>query len=133
MDVAANILTKMLSAVLRSNFIDHDQEVTFNFIVFTEAFILHMDNDSIFIYHAMFPAAYLTSMLQTGKPTGSVDLKRLSATDNPQTGFNIGNGFQNAELWNSLRCVFCYLVSGEARVGYLQQNIQVPMVSPKCI
>lgn len=82
-----------------------------------------MENQLIYIYHASFPSAYLTSMYRTGTPTGSIDLKRL-----PLNGFNLSNPFQRSQFWDVMGCVFAYLVSGEASVGYLRQTLAVPMV-----
>jgi hypothetical protein len=61
-------------------------------------------------------------MYQTGTPTGSIDLKRL-----PRNGFYMSNPLQRSQFWDIMGCIFTYLVSGEASVGYLRQTIEVPM------
>jgi hypothetical protein len=90
-----------------------------------KAFIVNMEEHLIYIYHAYFPASYLTSMYREARPTGSINLKRL-----PSKGFNTNTPLQRSQFWDSLACIFSYLVSGEAKVGYLQQSLEIPTVSP---
>src|ERR1700737_2220610 len=85
-----------------------------------------MEDHLIYFYHASFPAEYLRSMSRTGAPTGSITLKRL-----PIHGYNMNTPIQRSQFWDTLACIFAYIVSGDANIGYLQQSLEIPVPKPR--
>lgn len=78
-------------------------------------YVIYVQHTSFCLYHCNFPQSYLRSLYHTGEPTpGSAEVALTRSKE-----YDFANTEERAEWFEVFVALVQYLLSGESKVGYL--------------
>jgi hypothetical protein len=87
--------------------------------------VLHIQKTKVYIYYGDFSTEYLQQVLSGGKGSESAKIQRY-----PKDGFDLSDMKQRKDLCTAVFSIFTYCISGEGKLGHLNQEEKPKVLVP---
>ena len=108
--VVGQVMAQLFGSLLDPKFSFTGQEVSFQDIYLTKAFVIHIQRTKVYIYHGDFSTKFLEEIQSGKKVTETATIHRY-----PKDGFDLGDAQQRKDLFLAMFKVLKYCTSQQAK------------------